>query len=67
VLHKKLLSALGEQDQARAQMGAQFLFCARFLERMGDACVSIAKRVFFMVTGNRLKKDPSEVSPKSGS
>jgi len=60
VLSKKLLSALGEQDQARAQMGAQFLFCASFLERMGDACVSIAKRVFFMVTGKRLKRDPGE-------
>jgi phosphate transport system protein len=62
VLSKKLLSALGEQDRARAQMGAQFLFCARFLERMGDACGSIAKRVFFIVTGNRLKRDPADSS-----
>jgi phosphate transport system protein len=64
VLSKKLLSALGEQDTARAQMGAQFLFNARFLERMGDACVSIAKRVFFMVTGNRLRKDSTEANQK---
>ncbi len=62
VLSKKLLSTLGEQDQAQAQMGAQFLFCARFLERMGDACVSIAKRVFFFVTGNRLKRESIETS-----
>jgi phosphate transport system protein len=61
VLSKKLLSDLGEQDAASAQMRAQFLFCARFLERMGDACVSIAKRVFFIATGNRLRRDPAEV------
>ncbi len=62
VLSKRLLSDLGEQDQANAQMRAQFLFCARFLERMGDACVSIAKKVFFIVTGNRLKRDAVEVT-----
>jgi phosphate transport system protein len=67
LLSKKLLSALGEQDQARAQMGAQFLFCARFLERMGDACVSIAKRIFFMVTGNRLRKDAVEAGQPGSS
>lgn len=67
VLSKKLLSALGEQESARAQMGAQFLFCARFLERMGDACVSIAKRVYFIVTGKRLKRDPAESAQQSGS
>lgn len=61
VLSKKLLSDLGEQDAASAQMRAQFLFCARFLERMGDACVSVAKRVFFIATGNRLRRDPAEV------
>ncbi len=65
VLSKQLLSTLGEQDQERAQMRAQFLFCARFLERMGDACSSIAKRVFFIVTGNRLKREPAESEKRS--
>jgi len=37
------------------------LFCARFIERMGDACVSVAKRVYFIVTGNRLRRDTAEV------
>lgn len=54
-LSKRLLSTLGDQDRQHAQMRAQFLFCARFLERMGDACVSIAKRVYFISTGIRLK------------
>ena len=57
VLSKQLLSDLGAQDQEHAQMQAQFLFCARFLERMGDACVSVGKKIYFIVTGNRLKKD----------
>jgi phosphate transport system protein len=65
VLSKQLLSTLGEQDHERAQMRAQFLFCARFIERMGDACSSIAKRVFFIVTGNRLKKEPAESEKRS--
>lgn len=56
VLSKKLLSDLGQQDSARAQMRAQFLFCARFLERMGDCCTSIAKRVYFLSTGERISK-----------
>ncbi len=56
VLSKKLLSDLGEQESARAQMRAQFLFCSRFLERMGDACTSIAKRVYFLSTGERIEK-----------
>jgi len=55
VLSKRLLSNLGDQDTAQAQMGMQFLFCTRFLERMGDACASIAKRVYFIATGERLK------------
>jgi phosphate transport system protein len=59
VLSKQLLSNLGEQEQEKAQMRAQFLFCARFLERMGDACSSIAKRIFFIVTGNRLRREPT--------
>lgn len=54
LLSKRLLSDLGEQESARAQMKAQFLFCARFLERMGDACTSIAKRVYFLSTGERI-------------
>ncbi len=62
VLSKQLLSDLGAQDQAKAQMRAQFLFCARFLERMGDACVSVARKVFFIVTGNRLKKETAETA-----
>ncbi len=52
---KRLLSSLGEGDKSEAQMKMQLLFCNRFLERMGDACTSIAKRVYFMVTGQRLK------------
>jgi len=54
LLSKKLLSDLGEQESATAQMRAQFLFCSRFLERMGDACTSIAKRVYFLSTGERI-------------
>lgn len=61
VLSKRLLSNLGEQATAQAQMRAQFLFCTRFLERMGDACASIAKRVYFIATGNRLKPVGSKV------
>lgn len=60
LLSKKLLSDLGEQDQVGAFMRAQFLFCARFLERMGDACTSIAKRVYFIETGTRLKAEAKE-------
>jgi phosphate transport system protein len=56
LLSKRLLSDLGEQESARAQMRAQFLFCAHFLERMGDACTSIAKRVYFLSTGERIVK-----------
>ncbi len=61
VLSKRLLTELGAQDSATAQMRAQFLFCTRFLERMGDACTSIAKRVYFIATGQRLKPHPSKV------
>lgn len=57
VLSKQLLSDLGAQTQEEAQMRAQFLFCARFLERMGDACVSVARKIYFIVTGRRIKKD----------
>ncbi len=58
VMSKRLLSKLGEQEQASAHMGAQFLFCARFIERMGDLCASVAKRVHFINTGKRLSKSP---------
>lgn len=54
-LSQKLLADLGDQERFQAQMQAQFLFAARFLERMGDACASVAKRVYFISTGLRLK------------
>lgn len=54
VLSKKLLSDMGVQDQEEAQTRTQFLFCARYVERMGDCCTSIAKRTHFIVTGERL-------------
>jgi len=57
VLSKKLLSDMGVQDQEEAQTRTQFLFCARYLERMGDCCTSIAKRTHFIVTGERLKSE----------
>lgn len=62
VLSKKLLSDLGDQDRANAQMRAQFLFGARFLERMGDLCSSIAKRSYFIATGKRIKPEPSQIA-----
>lgn len=61
VLSKKLLSDLGSQDSANAQMRAQFLFCARFLERMGDLTTSVAKRSYFIATGKRLKSETSGI------
>jgi phosphate transport system protein len=57
VLSKKLLSDLGVSDQEEAQTRTQFLFCARYIERMGDCCTSIAKRTHFIVTGQRLKTE----------
>jgi phosphate transport system protein len=57
VVSKKLLSDLGVQQQEEAQMRAQFLFCARYLERMGDCVTSVARRTFFIVTGKRLKAE----------
>jgi phosphate uptake regulator len=62
LLSKKLLSDLGAQDHARAQMRAQFLFCSRFLERMGDLCTSISKRIYFIATGVRIKPEPSGIA-----
>lgn len=53
MVSKKLLSDLGVQDQEEAQTRTQFLFCARYLERMGDCCTSIAKKTHFIVTGKR--------------
>lgn len=55
VLSKKLLADLGSQNAEKAHMTAQFLFCTRFLERMGDLCTSVAKRTYFIVTGTRVK------------
>ncbi|HEY9676504.1 MAG TPA: PhoU domain-containing protein [Drouetiella sp.] len=62
VLSKKLLSDLGSQDAARAQMRAQFLFGGRFLERMGDLAASIAKRSYFIATGERIKPKASGIA-----
>lgn len=54
MMHKRLLSDLGVQDQEQAQTNTQFLFCARYLERMGDLVGSIARRIHFIVTGERM-------------
>lgn len=64
-LSKELLGDLGDQDRGNAQLRAQFLFCNRFLERMGDACVSIAKRVYFIATGERLKASAMDISSQA--
>ena len=61
-LSKELLTSLGDHSSGEAQLNAQFLFCNRFLERMGDACVSIAKRVYFIATGERLKAKAVDIS-----
>src|SRR5579883_3156314 len=50
-LTKKLMQELGVQNQEDAQTITQLLFCTRYMERMGDACTSVAKRVHFIVTG----------------
>lgn len=54
MMHKRLLSDLGVQDQEQAQTNTQFLFCARYLERMGDLVASIARRIHYIVTGERM-------------
>lgn len=56
-LSKQLLLELGKQNQESAQTSTQLLFCTRYLERMGDACTSIAKRIYFIVSGKRIEKD----------
>ena len=56
-LSKKLLADLGVQNPDEAQTRTQFLFCARYIERMGDCCTSVAKRIHFIVTGQRLKTE----------
>jgi phosphate transport system protein len=56
-LTKVLLQDLGVQSQEQAQTSTQLLFCTRYLERMGDACTSVAKRVHFIVTGKRFTYD----------
>lgn len=55
LLSKRLLSDLGRQSQEKAQQNTQLLFCTRYLERMGDYCTSIAKRIYFIVTGDRIE------------
>ncbi|MBY0546053.1 MAG: hypothetical protein K2W95_02060 [Candidatus Obscuribacterales bacterium] len=55
-LSKTLLSNLGDMNSDDAQTSTQFLFCTRYLERMGDACTSIAKRIYFIVTGERMSE-----------
>jgi phosphate transport system protein len=57
VVSKKLLSDLGVQEQEEAQTRTQFLFCARYLERMGDCVRSVARRTYFIVTGSRIKSE----------
>lgn len=54
LMHKRLLADLGVQDQEQAQSNTQFLFCARYLERMGDLVASIARRTHYIVTGERM-------------
>jgi phosphate uptake regulator len=61
-LSKQLLQNLADQDQAHALMGAQLLFASRFLERMGDLCSSIAKRIYFIATGERIKTNASGIA-----
>lgn len=56
-LTKQLLSNLGAKNSDDAQTSTQFLFCTRYLERMGDAVTSIAKRIYFIVTGQRMAID----------
>ena len=55
VLSKRLLTSLEVPDLAGSQMCAQLLLCSRYAERMGDLCASIAKRIHYFVTGERLK------------
>jgi phosphate transport system protein len=56
-LTKSLMQDLGVQNQEDALTTTQLLFCTRYMERMGDYCVSVAKRVHFIVTGKRLIAD----------
>ena len=54
-LTKILMQDLGMQNQEDAQTSTQLLFCTRYLERMGDQAASVAKRVYFIVTGKRVR------------
>ena len=63
VLSKRLLAELGVQNGDTAHMTAQFLFCTRFLERMGDLCSSVGKRTYFIVTGTRVKPATPNIVP----
>jgi phosphate transport system protein len=62
-LSKKLMQDLGTQNQEEAQTTTQLLFCTRYLERMGDACTSIAKRIYFIVTGRRFTVESQGEKP----
>lgn len=53
-LTKTLMQDLGVQNQEDAQTSTQLIFCTRYLERMGDSAASVAKRVYFIVTGKRV-------------
>ncbi|MCI0661400.1 MAG: hypothetical protein L0220_10030 [Acidobacteria bacterium] len=55
MLSKQLLSDIGGQNDEQAQMRTQFLFSVRFLERMGDYVIAVAKRVYFIGTGQRYR------------
>jgi phosphate transport system protein len=57
VLSKRLLAELSALEPHEVPARAQLLFCTRYVERMGDCCVSIGKRIHFAVTGQRLKRD----------
>ncbi len=55
-----------KEDEQNLQNGAQLLFIAKNLERIGDHTTNIAEQVFFLVTGeylegNRPKNTDSEM------
>ncbi len=42
-------------DSSATRRGTGLLFIARFIERFGDHAANIAERVYYMVTGKRIK------------
>jgi len=46
-----------KEDEQNLQNGAQLLFIAKNLERIGDHTTNIAEQVFFLVTGEYLEGD----------